>query len=182
MSDISMKLQSLSGKLPSEFARQPRSLFEVERWKATEFRQFLLYTGPVVLKGVVTDTMYDHFLCLTVSMSILLTSDQHRRLAYLEYAQQLINYFVDKSIEIYSETFLVYNVHCLKHLPEDARTEFFSRTPSDSTLINIAYIRNFQSEVRKVIKQKEIIRKVACVKYHQSYVLFPRLHGPKVDH
>lgn len=64
MSDISMKLQSLSGKLPSEFARQPRSLFEVERWKATEFRQFLLYTGPVVLKGIVTDTMYDHFLCL----------------------------------------------------------------------------------------------------------------------
>lgn len=159
MSVISMKLQSLSGKLPSEFARQPRSLFEVERWKATEFRQFLLYTGPVVLKGVVTDTVYAHFLCLTVSMSILLNSDQHRRLAYLEYAQQLINYFLDKSIEIYYETFLVYNVHCLKHLPEDARNfncslnEISSFSYENHLQTIKRLVRNARSSVVQVCKR-----------------------------
>ena len=40
MSDI---LISLSGKMSSEFRRQPRALTEIERWKATEFRH-LYYT------------------------------------------------------------------------------------------------------------------------------------------
>lgn len=48
--DISDQLLSYCGKLPSDFARQPRSLLEMDRWKATEFRQFLLYTRPLVLK------------------------------------------------------------------------------------------------------------------------------------
>ena len=49
---ISLNLLNLNGKLPSEFARQPRSLDVFKRWKATEWRHFLLYTGPVVLKVV----------------------------------------------------------------------------------------------------------------------------------
>jgi len=37
---ISQKLNGLRGKMPSEFARQPRGLEELDRWKAIEFRQF----------------------------------------------------------------------------------------------------------------------------------------------
>ena len=48
--DISDQLLSYCGQLPSDFARQPRSLLEMDRWKATEFRQFLLYTGSLVFK------------------------------------------------------------------------------------------------------------------------------------
>jgi hypothetical protein len=40
LSDISSSLVALSGKLPSEFARQPRPLSELDRWKATEFRHY----------------------------------------------------------------------------------------------------------------------------------------------
>ncbi|ELU17541.1 hypothetical protein CAPTEDRAFT_30221, partial [Capitella teleta] len=68
--EISKNLEDLRGKLPSEFARQPRSLSELERWKATEFRQFVLYTGVIVLKDVVSKAIYQHFLCLKVAVSI----------------------------------------------------------------------------------------------------------------
>ena len=47
---LSHNLSLLCGTMPSEFARQPRPISELDRWKATEFRQFLLYTGPVVLR------------------------------------------------------------------------------------------------------------------------------------
>ena len=40
---ISENLLNLNGKMPREFARQPRSTDYLDRWKATELRQFLLY-------------------------------------------------------------------------------------------------------------------------------------------
>ena len=72
---ISNKLEEYKGMLPSEFSRQPRGLKEIKRWKATEFRQFLIYTGPVVLKGVVSTEQYEHFLCLSIAMRIILDED-----------------------------------------------------------------------------------------------------------
>ena len=61
--EISDRVIMLNGKMPSEYARQARSLQELDRWKATEFRQFLLYTGPVDLKriGIVSTELFQHF-------------------------------------------------------------------------------------------------------------------------
>ncbi len=120
-SRISDHLKSLNGKLPREFARQPRGLQELDRWKATELRQFLLYSGPVVLREVLAPTFYKHFLALTVIMSILLNSDDVLRNEYLGYARDLTVYFVEKSEEFYGKTFAVYNVHSLTHLPDDVK-------------------------------------------------------------
>lgn len=116
---ISDNLIMLNGQLPSEFARQPRTLDELERWKATEFRQFLLYTGPIVLKGIVSENLYDHFLTITVAMSFLLDNHKDKRNKYLAYSRQLLDYFVGNCHTIYGSTFNVYNVHNLTHLCDD---------------------------------------------------------------
>ena len=58
--------------MPSEFARQPRSLVELDHWKATEFCQFLSYTGPVVFRGILPDNLYQHFLSLSIAISVML--------------------------------------------------------------------------------------------------------------
>lgn len=47
---ISEKLLILRKFTPSDFSRKARSLHFIKLWKATEFRQFLLYSGPVILK------------------------------------------------------------------------------------------------------------------------------------
>ena len=62
INQVSERLECYRGQFPSEMARQPRSLSEIKRWKTAEFRQFLLYSGIVVLKGIVTDQFYYHFL------------------------------------------------------------------------------------------------------------------------
>jgi len=54
-------------------------MFELDRWKATELRSFLLYTGPVVLKSVLEHDIYNHFMCLSVAVSIMLTSNNDTR-------------------------------------------------------------------------------------------------------
>ncbi|XP_047129218.1 uncharacterized protein LOC124809271 isoform X1 [Hydra vulgaris] len=121
MNQISEKLAALNGKLPSEFVRQPRSLTELDRWKATELRSFLLYTGIVALKGVVDSSVYKHFLSLSLAIRFLCESDDVLRNSNLENAQQLIEYFVINSNEIYGDLFCVYNVHGLLHICDDVK-------------------------------------------------------------
>ncbi|GBN39574.1 hypothetical protein AVEN_174655-1 [Araneus ventricosus] len=68
---LSNRLVSYSRNIPDELPRKPRSLREIDRWKATEFRMFLLYLGPTVLKKVLPSNRYNHFLILHVAIRIL---------------------------------------------------------------------------------------------------------------
>ena len=123
---INESLQEFRGQLPSEFARQPRGLDDLDHWKATEFRQFLLYTGPLVLKDVLAPEVFQHFLKLSVGISILLDSDDNRRHHYLDFSSALLSSFVLTCPEIFGPTFSVFNVHSLCHLADDASN--FSRS------------------------------------------------------
>ncbi|XP_067615227.1 uncharacterized protein [Eurosta solidaginis] len=61
---LSTRLMSLGAYIPKDFQRKPRSFDDICRWKATEFRQFILYTGPVVLKNIIPVEVYNEFLLL----------------------------------------------------------------------------------------------------------------------
>ena len=105
--------------MPSEFARQPRGINEFKRWKATEFKNFLLYTGMVVLENVVSQEIYIHFLSLSVATSIMINNDFLSDHKLLVYAKELLEWFVDQSSFLYGQEFVTYNVHSLTHLYED---------------------------------------------------------------
>lgn len=157
ISTISDRLVNLNGEMPAEFARQPRSLVEVDRWKATEFRQFLLYTGPVVLKSVVSKEIYEHFVTLSLASSILLDENDARRRHYLDYARDLMLHFVHTVKDVYGETFTVYNVHALTHIADDAKNESLSKIsafPFENHLqILKRLIRNGNNPMVQVIKR-----------------------------
>jgi len=55
---IDSRLNILRKYCPSEFARRPRTLDLCSKYKATEFRQFLLYTGSIVTYGLLNDELY----------------------------------------------------------------------------------------------------------------------------
>lgn len=110
---------ALSKDFPKEFNRKPRSLWEIDRWKATELRTFLLYTGPVVLKNVIKSEQYNLFICLSVAIRILAKpneSDQR-----ISYAEELLIYFVEGFKQIFGRVNCSYNVHGLIHLANDVR-------------------------------------------------------------
>ncbi len=108
---ISTEMLKLSKQCPSEFSRHPRSLQDVDKWKATEFRQFLYYFGPAILKGILPKTVYDHFLILHVAITIL---SSKRYITFLSYAEQLLKTFVAQSEKLYGIIFISYNVNSLK--------------------------------------------------------------------
>ncbi|XP_065643048.1 uncharacterized protein LOC105845058 isoform X3 [Hydra vulgaris] len=171
---ISEKLRELSGKLPSEFARQPRGIDEFKRWKATEFKNFLLYTGMIVLKNVVSQEIYTHFLSLSVAMSIMIDNDLLNDHKLLMYAKGLLEWFVYRSSFLYGQEFVTYNVHSLTHLYEDVvnhscSLQDISAFPFENYLgILKSYVRKAQSPLSQLTKRIEEIEKCCVTRSKQQ--------------
>ncbi len=116
---LSQRLTDAGSHVPLEFSRRPRALRELDRWKATEFRQFLLYTGPVLLKGILNNAIYHNFLLLFLGIHILTNSRLTEDCT--EYANALLASFVQHFGELYGKKYISYNVHNVLHLVEDVK-------------------------------------------------------------
>eukprot|EP00111_Clytia_hemisphaerica_P012373 TCONS_00036347-protein len=112
---ISNDLNSI--KLPTEFARN--ALTEIDRWKATELKSFLLYTGLVVLRPYLSLSAFKHFLSFSIAIRLISEEDNIIRNQNIGASRRLLKCFVDISHVYYGETFCVYNVHNVEHLPDD---------------------------------------------------------------
>ena len=97
--DISSDLIFMRKHFPKDFCRKPRSLLEVMHWKATEFRHFMLYTGPVALFGKVKSHVCRNFLMLSVLLSPSFSEQ------YCDYAEKLLSVFVKNFATIYGSCF-----------------------------------------------------------------------------
>jgi hypothetical protein len=100
-----------------DFARQPKSIKHLGRWKASELRIFLHYLGVVVLKPYLPKAFYDHFLCLHVAVKLL--SCVEWCVNDNEQAKCFLRRFVRQSERLYTMNFLSYNVHALLHVADD---------------------------------------------------------------
>jgi len=116
---LSFRLIYTKNYTPSEFSRRHRSLKEIDNWKATELRQFLFYTGPVILEGILTKAQYVHFLSLSVASPVL--QNKKLYLTYNAYASDLLKYFVKCFGKLYGNQYISYNVHGLIHVAEDCK-------------------------------------------------------------
>ncbi|KAJ8046375.1 hypothetical protein HOLleu_05025 [Holothuria leucospilota] len=146
INSISQRLTNLQCYLPREFSRRPRSLLEVKQWKATEFRQFLIYTGPVVLSGCLEKNLYQNFLALSVSMSFLLNPSLHTS-SHLDYVEKLLTVFVKNFSSLYGDVFVGYNAHSIIHLVDDARK--YGPLDSVSAFCYESYLGQLKKMVRR---------------------------------
>jgi len=74
---LSRFLLLIRSNIPCEFARKPRSLSELSRFKTTELRQLLIYTGQVVFKPFLSEDCFNHFMTLNIAMVILLSTNMN---------------------------------------------------------------------------------------------------------
>ncbi|GAA6097846.1 uncharacterized protein LOC113076649 isoform X1 [Tachysurus ichikawai] len=141
---VSYRLIALRNYIPCEFARRPRALADRCRWKATELRQFLLYTGPVVLNDVLQHQIYDNFMLLSVAVYILASPKFCMKMNDL--ANTLLLSFVEHFGQLYGEEFLVYNIHGLVHLSEDVKIH------GNLDLISGFPFENFLGKLKKLVR------------------------------
>ena len=136
IANINNRIEVASQHFPKEFQRKGRSFDELEHWKAVEFRTFLLYSGPAVLKGILDEKKYQHFLLLHVAIRVLCTPNVTTK--QIDYAESCLKSFVKMFGKIYGDYQIVYNVHSLLHLANECRfhgaLDSFSAFPFESYL------------------------------------------------
>lgn len=88
VAEISAALIDLRPAIPKEFCKY------LDPWKATEFRQLLLYTGPLVSQ-LLPLNLYNHFMStLHVAISFLCMPEISSCDSLCNYAYQLLKNFV----------------------------------------------------------------------------------------
>lgn len=117
ISTVNDRLDKISKYYPQEFQKKTLRIDNYKMWKASDFRVFLLYSGPVVLKGVVSISIYKHFMALSTAARIL-SSTSHLR--HNVAAQDLLLYVVKHFGTLYGVSQITYNVHSLIHLARDS--------------------------------------------------------------
>lgn len=116
--DIDDRIKKCTEYVPMEFQRKLRTLNYVSKMKATEFRNFVLYSGPAIFHHILPTKTYSHFLRFSIAIRILCSPSLHQ--IYNKIAKQLLISFVKSYPEIYGEETVSFNVHVLIHLADDA--------------------------------------------------------------
>ncbi|XP_046472738.1 uncharacterized protein [Neodiprion pinetum] len=117
--ELSRRMEYLKILVTSEFQRKPRSVAFIAKWKATEFRFFLLYCGVVVLKGILNNRLYKHFLLFHAACRILCCEDLALR--YNRFAKKYLRSFFLVMRQYYGPDSQIMNLHNLIHMADDAK-------------------------------------------------------------
>lgn len=115
---ISEILEKLGKSQPKEFQRRARKLSNINYFKGSELRTFLLYTGPFVLKNILPDDKYSHFMLLHSAILILCCEKNTQK---IQVAEEMLKVFVADYANLYGVENISFNVHSLLHIVDDVK-------------------------------------------------------------
>lgn len=152
----------------------------------------LLYTGPIILKGVLPEPLYEHFMVFHVAMKILSSASTCHK--YNTFSEMLLRHFVRECPKLYGGHFITFNVHCLIHLPKDVLRfgplDLFSCFPFENFLYTIKkLIRNARNPLAQLVNRLTESSNCAICLFHPSLTPFtpvpilsrPHHDGPLTD-
>lgn len=170
-----MKLTNLIMQLrkciPFEFQRKPRDIKYITQWKATEYRFFLLYCGPIVFRGVLNPLLYKHFLLFHVACRILYNNDY--AFVYTEYAKIYLTKFFKAMGYIYGRQSQIMNAHNLIHLPDDVQN-------LNCTLTNISAFpfESILGRIKLLIRNSNRPLAQVCRRLHEMSLISKKVSIP----
>ena len=159
ISNVSEHLVDCNQQMPLEIHRAVRTLDCIKFWKALEFRTFLLYLGPVVLKDMLEPKVYEHFLTFFCAVTLCTTRCY---LKAINVAEKLFLKYVKEFSEVYNKESISSNVHGLCHIVEDVKRfgclPLFSAYPFENKLFQIkCLIRSGNKPLTQVAKRMQEI-------------------------
>ena len=112
--EINRRIDQFKKTQPVEFQRRLRSFVnDIGQMKGTEFRQYLLFVGPLLLKGIVEEEIFCNLLKLHIASTIF----THERFAeYYQEADTLMRMFIVDFAAIYHPCHATYVFHSLCHM------------------------------------------------------------------
>lgn len=143
---LSERWSSLEPNFCTDFSRKPRSFSLIERFKATEFRAILLFGFPVILKGIVSPSVYKLCMVLHAAFFMMIHVELGDRYERAGTAQKLLDYFVDNAHIVFGKHFMAYNVHALSHIPDEYKR--FGQLDSYSCFKYENYLKQLRQLVR----------------------------------
>ena len=105
-------------KPPHEVVRVLRTTSDFAFWKASELRTFLR-ASPVLLKNILHERVFKHWLLFVHGISVLLESEVKADM--LCSAEMTLKQFVSEISSIYGENEQSYNIHLLLHMADAVR-------------------------------------------------------------
>lgn len=158
INEITDDMMALRTCVSNDFNRKPRGLNELAHWKATEFRTFLVYLGPIVLKNKIDHAIYENFVLLHTAVIILLSKKYISYFGLDFVSNQLLKTFIHHCKQIYGKEFLIYNVHVLSHLPDDVEKygtlDLFSAFPFENSFSKIKdLVRSSHKPLQQIVRR-----------------------------
>ena len=165
---------------PCEFVRKPRTLNELDRFKATEFRTILLYTGVVCFHKYIDKNMYKQFMLLSCAIRLMSSKETINN---VDIAHELLLKFIQHFEQMYGSRYMVYNVHCLSHLSCDVTNygplQNFSAFPFENHLGMIKkLLRQPNAPLQQVVNRLQEMENLEEFEVHGgfSYPLLKKQH------
>jgi hypothetical protein len=157
MKQLNVRVLRIASYHPEEFQRSLEIFDHFLQFKGTQFRCFVLYTGPFLLKDIFTKEIYNHFLKLHVAAKIL--TDPRLSSSCVSIARNIIKDFVKEHSRIYGKEYVAPNFHAFTHLADNVEylkcsLENFSAFPFESYLGSLKVLTNsHKSPLEEIAKR-----------------------------